>query len=66
MHHGSCPADGTALDPFFGARTTGLVAFRHGRHAIGIELNPEYIQIAANRPRDAAVSKLPISRATSS
>lgn len=44
-----CPAGGTVLDPFFGAGTTGLVAQRHGRNAIGIELNPEYVRIAKRR-----------------
>jgi DNA modification methylase len=44
-----CPADGTVLDPFFGAGTTGLVAAELGRNAIGIELNPEYGCIAAER-----------------
>lgn len=39
------------LDPFFGAGTTGLVAARLGRNAIGIELNPAYAQIAAARLR---------------
>ena len=37
------------LDPFFGAGTTGLVAMRHRRNFIGIELNPEYIKIARAR-----------------
>lgn len=40
---------GIVLDPFFGAGTTGLVAQRHGRSYIGIELNPEYIKIAEER-----------------
>jgi site-specific DNA-methyltransferase (adenine-specific) len=44
-----CPAGGTVLDPFFGAGTTGLVADRHGRHCIGIELNPSYVEIAEQR-----------------
>jgi len=44
-----CPPGGTVLDPFFGAGTTGLVAQQHGRHAIGIELNAEYIDIAKRR-----------------
>lgn len=44
-----CPAGGTVLDPFFGAGTTGLVADRLQRHCIGIELNPEYAEIARNR-----------------
>jgi DNA modification methylase len=34
-----CPAGGTVLDPFGGAGTTGLVADRHGRDVILIELN---------------------------
>jgi DNA modification methylase len=37
------------LDPFMGSGTTALVARRLGRHAIGIELNAEYLAIAARR-----------------
>ena len=44
-----CPVDGTVLDPFGGAGTTGLVADRHQRSAILIELNSEYAAIARNR-----------------
>lgn len=44
-----CPAGGMVLDPFFGAGTTGLVADRLGRDCIGIELNPEYAEIARKR-----------------
>jgi DNA modification methylase len=44
-----CPAGGTVLDPFGGAGTTGLVADRLQRHAILIELNPEYAAIARRR-----------------
>lgn len=44
-----CPVDGTVLDPFGGAGTTGLVADRHGRDAILIELNPEYAAMARRR-----------------
>lgn len=40
---------GTVLDCFFGAGTTGLVADRLKRHCIGIELNPEYAEIARRR-----------------
>ena len=39
----------TVLDPFTGSGTTGVVAMRHGRNFIGIELNPEYIQMARDR-----------------
>ena len=42
----------TILDPFAGAGTTGLVALRHGRSFIGIELNPAYCELARNRIRD--------------
>ena len=44
-----CPEGGTVLDPFGGAGTTGLVADRHGRNAILIELNPEYAAMARRR-----------------
>jgi len=44
-----CPAGGTVLDPFGGAGTTGLVADRLQRHAILIELNPDYAEIARRR-----------------
>jgi DNA modification methylase len=48
------PVGGTVLDPFFGAGTTALVADRLGRHAIGIELNPDYVKIAEKRLRKDA------------
>ena len=37
------------LDPFFGSGTVGVVAQETGRSYIGIELNPEYVQLAAER-----------------
>lgn len=37
------------LDPFCGAGTTGLVARRHGRRYIGLDLNPMYLQISEKR-----------------
>ena len=42
------------LDPFAGAGTTGLVADRHGRNFIGIELNPIYVEMARRRITDDA------------
>lgn len=45
---GSKPGD-TVLDMFAGVGTTLLVADRLGRNAIGIELNPEYIEMAKRR-----------------
>ena len=44
-----CPDGGIVLDPFMGAGTTGMVAKKHGRNYIGIELNEEYIDIANKR-----------------
>ncbi len=44
-----CPQDGTVLDPFAGAGTTGVVALRLGRSFIGLELNPEYATMARAR-----------------
>lgn len=44
-----CPTGGTVLDPFAGSGTTGVVANRHGRNFIGIELNPDYCGIMERR-----------------
>jgi DNA modification methylase len=45
----ACPEHGVVLDPFFGSGTVGLVAERHKRHWIGIELNPAYAKLAETR-----------------
>lgn len=37
------------LDPFFGAGTVGLVCQEENRQYVGIELNPEYATLAAER-----------------
>jgi DNA modification methylase len=52
----------TVLDPFAGAGTTGLVARRLGRSFIGIELNPEYLNMAENRIVDDSplFNRLPV------
>jgi site-specific DNA-methyltransferase (adenine-specific) len=44
---------GLVLDPFMGAGTVGVVAVRHGRDWLGIELNPAFARLA--RERIAAV-----------
>jgi len=44
-----CPAGGVVLDPFNGAGTTGVVAVKHGRQYVGIELNPEYVAMSEKR-----------------
>lgn len=49
MIKAGCPTDGTVLDPFMGAGTTGMVALQNARDFIGIELNPSYIEMARKR-----------------
>jgi DNA modification methylase len=44
-----CPAGGTVLDPFMGSGTTALVARNLQCNAVGLELNPAYIEIAKRR-----------------
>ena len=39
----------TIIDPFFGAGTAGVVACKHNRKFIGIELNQEYCEISKQR-----------------
>ncbi len=45
---GSKPGD-LVLDPFIGSGTTAMVARNLGRRAIGIDLNPEYLDLARRR-----------------
>ena len=42
------PGD-VVLDPFFGTGTTGAVAKKLHRHWIGIERDPDYVQLAQER-----------------
>lgn len=44
-----CPEDGIVLDPFMGSGTTAYVAEQLGRKWIGVEINPEYCEIAKRR-----------------
>lgn len=43
------PVPCVVLDPFMGSGTVALVARRLGRRSIGIELNPEYAELATKR-----------------
>ena len=43
------PIPQLVLDPFIGAGTTGLVAEQLGRNWFGIELNPDYVEMAMER-----------------
>ncbi len=47
-----CPIGGTVLDPFNGSGTTGVVCMEYGRNYIGIDLNPEYIEMSDKRIKD--------------
>lgn len=49
MIKAGCPENGIILDPFMGAGTTALVARKLHRNFVGIELNPEYVEIANKR-----------------
>jgi len=44
-----CKPGGVVLDPFIGSGTTAKVARSMGLRAVGIDLNPEYLEIAAKR-----------------
>lgn len=51
-----CKPGGTVLDPFSGSGTTGLAAQRTGRKYIGIDLNPEYLDLSLKtRLREATL-----------
>jgi DNA modification methylase len=45
---------GVVLDPFMGSGTTCMVAKQNGRGYIGIELNPEYVELAKKRIYEGA------------
>ena len=39
----------TVIDPFFGSGTVGVTCLEQHRRYVGIELNPEYVALAADR-----------------
>ncbi len=41
-----CPEGGVVLDPFMGSGTVARVAHKLGRHYIGSEINPAYVDMA--------------------
>jgi len=49
--HDDGSATSTVLDPFAGAGTTGVVALRHGRSFVGVELSATYAEMARERIR---------------
>ncbi len=44
---------GTVLDPFMGSGTTGVACVNLGRKFIGIEIDPDYFEIACRRIEEA-------------
>lgn len=51
------PIPCTVLDPFNGSGTTGQVALNLGRDYVGIELNPEYVELTKKRLRDNVIEQ---------
>jgi len=56
--------DEVVFDPFVGVGTTVLAAKRLGKHGIGIELNPDFVDIARNRCQQSTMFDVPGGRAT--
>lgn len=55
-----CKPGGVVLDPFAGSCTTGLAALRAGRRFVGVDLNPEYLDLALRtRLRQGALTDMP-------
>jgi len=55
----STPTGGTILDPFAGSGSTGVAALQEGLSFIGIELSPEYAEIARARLEDTTAKTQP-------
>ncbi len=53
------PKGGVVLDPFCGSGSTGKAAVREGFDFLGIELDPEYAEIARKRI-EAEAAKSPL------
>ena len=47
----------TVVDLFMGSGTTGVACVNTGRNFIGIELDPQYFEIAKKRIEDAVNEK---------
>jgi site-specific DNA-methyltransferase (adenine-specific) len=49
MIKAGCPKGGIVLDPFMGSGTTAITSIKLKRNYLGIELNPEYIEMSNKR-----------------
>jgi len=54
-----CPKNGVVLDPFAGSGTALRVARKLGRRFIGIDINPEYVEMCERRVRADSYSPPP-------
>ncbi|MFH1640342.1 MAG: DNA methyltransferase, partial [Candidatus Omnitrophota bacterium] len=52
------PVPCTVFDPFFGSGTVGVVAQKYNRRFIGLELKPEYCQMARKRVNSQPVAMI--------
>lgn len=52
MIKSGCPPNGIVLDPFVGSGTTCAVAKRMGKKYLGIDVNPDYCEMARKRIDD--------------
>jgi len=52
------PIPCTVLDPCAGSGTTGVVAARHGRRAVLVDLNPHYLRLAQQRLTNVQIELL--------
>ncbi len=52
-----CKPGGTVLDPFTGSGTTGLAAIQLGRRFTGIDISPDFAQLAAGRLAQAVAGR---------
>ena len=48
-------AEDTVLDPFIGSGSTAVAALRLGRHYIGIDTNPEYVELSHERIEETQI-----------
>ena len=49
LSHNLFPSPAIVLDPFIGSGTTLIVARKHGRHGIGLDISMEYLDLAKER-----------------
>jgi DNA modification methylase len=55
-----CPPGGLVLDPFCGSGSTGLGAAKEGAAFVGLDLTPEYVEIARHRLAHAGLDALAV------